>query len=58
MLFLEVDDVDRYLLELRELGLTEKYEMVKISDIQENDWGQEFFLHDPSGVLWHIGKFY
>ena len=32
-------------------------------DFQESrqfylDWGNEFFLHDPSGILWHIGKFH
>lgn len=58
MIFLEVDDVHRYQRELRQLGLSEKYESVRITDIQENDWGREFFMHDPSGVLWHIGLFY
>ncbi len=25
--------------------------------IQKYDWGKECFLHDPSGILWHIGEF-
>ena len=29
-----------------------------LSEIVKNDWGNEFFLHDPSGILWHIGKFH
>jgi hypothetical protein len=28
-----------------------------LSKIVNNDWGSEFFLHDPSGILWHIGCF-
>ena len=57
MIFLEVNDVENYLKEIKNLGLTEKYEGVKLSTIKHNDWGKEFFLHDPSGVLWHFGKF-
>ena len=43
-----------------ELIEEEKYYLnknVKLSAIQQFDWGREFFLHDPSGVLWHIGHF-
>lgn len=57
MLFLEVGDVVRYHREVEALGLHQKYEHVKLSAIVDNDWGSEFFLHDPSGVLWHIGQF-
>ncbi|MCP9751604.1 glyoxalase [Ferruginibacter sp. HRS2-29] len=57
MLFLEVDDVQRYWAELSALALPEKYEGVRLSSIVHNDWGSECFLHDPSGVLWHFGKF-
>ena len=57
MVFLEVDDVDKYWEYLKELGLQHKYELVRISPIKEEDWGRECFLHDPSGVLWHIGAF-
>lgn len=58
MIFLEVEDTERYHTMLMELGLPENYKKVKISKIQDNDWGREFFLHDPSGILWHIGEFY
>ena len=58
MLFLEVDDIEGYLSEIEEKKLTEKHAKVKLSKIAKNDWGKEFFLHDPSGILWHIGCFY
>ena len=56
MIFLEVDDVDRYYNELLALNLPEKYEGVKLTPIRNLDWGRECFLHDPSGVLWHFGE--
>ncbi|CAN5351576.1 VOC family protein [soil metagenome] len=57
MIFLEVDDVNRYWKELLALGLTDKYAGVKLIPIQKNDWGSECFVHDPSGILWHFGQF-
>jgi catechol 2,3-dioxygenase-like lactoylglutathione lyase family enzyme len=57
MIFLEVDDVDRYYNEILALNLPEKYEGVKLTPTRHLDWGSECFLHDPSGVLWHFGKF-
>ncbi|KLT71396.1 VOC family protein [Flavobacterium sp. ABG] len=57
MIFLEVDDVDRYYKELLALNLPEKYARVKLTPIRNLDWGRECFLHDPSGVLWHFGEF-
>jgi hypothetical protein len=58
MVFMEVEDVARYWNELKALNLTEKYKTAKISPIKEYDWGRECFVHDPSGILWHIGEFY
>lgn len=57
MIFLEVDDVRRYHQELTALGLHLKYERVRLSGIKINDWGNEIFMHDPSGILWHFGEF-
>ncbi|MFK8011459.1 MAG: hypothetical protein AB8B80_05425 [Marinicellaceae bacterium] len=57
MVFLEVDDMKGALNDLKKLQLTKRYDNVKLSKIHRNDWGNEFFLHDPSGVLWHIGEF-
>lgn len=57
MIFLEVDDVDRYWQDLLNLDLLEKYKNVRLEPIRELDWGRECFVHDPSGILWHIGEF-
>ena len=57
MIFLEVDDVDRYWKELQALDLLTKYQGVKLTVIRNEDWGRECFLHDPSGILWHFGQF-
>jgi catechol 2,3-dioxygenase-like lactoylglutathione lyase family enzyme len=57
MIFLEVDDVQRYLDELQKLDLPARYKNLRLTHIHNNDWGREFFMHDPSGVLWHFGQF-
>lgn len=57
MVFLEVDDVDRYWKALSALDLAAKYEGVRLTGIRHYDWGRECFLHDPSGILWHFGQF-
>ena len=57
MVFLEVDDVEKCETEIKGKQLPEKYEHVRLTDIKVNDWGREFFMHDPSGVLWHFGEF-
>jgi catechol 2,3-dioxygenase-like lactoylglutathione lyase family enzyme len=58
MIFLEVDDVERYWTELIGLNLTAKYKGVKLTPIKVYDWGRECFVHDPSGILWHFGEFF
>jgi len=57
MLFLEVTDVEQYWAELATLDLPSKYEGVRIMPIRQEAWGKEGFVHDPSGILWHIGEF-
>lgn len=57
MIFLEVDDVERYWKELNALDLPSKYSNVRLVPIRTLDWGKECFLHDPSGILWHFGEF-
>jgi hypothetical protein len=57
MIFVEVDNVDRYWNELLALDLPSKYRNVKLVPIRNLDWGRECFLHDPSGILWHFGEF-
>jgi hypothetical protein len=56
MIFLEVEDVDRHRNELLALNLTAKYKTVKVTPIHDDWWGREYFLHDPSGILWHFGE--
>lgn len=57
MIFMEVDNVDRYWQELLALNLQSKYEGVKLTPVRKLDWGKECFMHDPSGILWHFGEF-
>ncbi len=57
MIFLEVDDVDRYWSELQDLALEKKYKNVKLTPVRNDYWGRECFMHDPSGILWHFGEF-
>lgn len=57
MLFMEVDDVDRFWIELKELNLPDKYQGVRLTPIRTEPWGKECFVHDPSGILWHFGEF-
>lgn len=57
MVFLEVDNVERYWHKLLALNLLSKYENIKLIPVREMDWGKECFIHDPSGILWHIGEF-
>jgi hypothetical protein len=30
---------------------------VQVAHIRHEDWGKEGSVHDPAGVLWHIGEF-
>lgn len=57
MIFLEVDDVNSYWNELIGLDLAAKYKDVKLVPVKTYEWGKECFIHDPSGILWHIGEF-
>jgi len=57
MIFVEVEDVDHYWNELLALDLVVKYPGVKLIPVRHYDWGKEFFMHDPSGILWHFGQF-
>lgn len=56
-IFLEVDDVQRYWSELSALDLPARFPGVRLTPIRNEPWGRECFLHDPSGILWHFGKF-
>ncbi|MCW3162248.1 VOC family protein [Chryseobacterium oryctis] len=58
MLFIEVENVEEFWINLLSLNLTEKYENIKLTPIRTMPWGKECFVHDPSGVLWHFGQFF
>ncbi len=57
MVFMEVEDVNQFYNHLSRLELSSKYPTVRLLPIQQHDWGSVCYLHDPSGVLWHIGQF-
>ena len=57
MLFVEVENVADTWNALTALELSTKYPEVRLVPIRVESWGQECFLHDPSGVLWHFGEF-
>jgi hypothetical protein len=57
MIFVEVENVAQHFNQLQSLALHVKYKNVKLIPIKEEAWGSEFFLHDPSGILWHFGSF-
>ncbi len=57
MVFFEVENLEKLLEGIINLNLTVKYKNVRLSEITHNEWGKEFFLHDPSGILWHFGNF-
>jgi len=57
MLFLQVADVEQYWAELATLDLPSQYAGVRVLPIRQEAWGKEGFIHDPSGILWHIGEF-
>lgn len=57
MVFLEVNDLADWWARVQALNLPARFSGVRLKPITDNDWGQEFFLHDPAGILWHIGSF-
>lgn len=57
MLMLEVEDIEAWLSSLQADGVASKYEKIKLTEITEEEWGKVFYLHDPSGNLWHFCQF-
>ena len=57
MIFLDVPDLEYLKRKLKSLKIEVNYKNVKISETKSYDWGNEFFVHDPSGVLWHFCEF-
>ncbi|MBC6699410.1 VOC family protein [Hymenobacter puniceus] len=57
MLFLEVENVEQYWPQLEALDLPGQFPGVRVLPIRQEAWGREGFVHDPAGILWHIGEF-
>ena len=57
MVFLEVVNVDEFWKELTARNLTAKYTTIRLEPVRLQDWGSVCYIHDPSGVLWHVGEF-
>ena len=57
MLSLEVNDIEKCSEEMLDKGLSGKYDGVRFTELKQLDWGREFFMHDPSGILWHFCEF-
>ena len=57
MVFIEVVDVDVHLEAFKKLNLIERFQNIKISEVPSNDWGDEYFVHDPAVVFILIHAF-
>jgi hypothetical protein len=57
MLFWEVENLEKVQEHIKSLDLEQQFEGVRVSEIRFDVWGNEFFMHDPAGILWHIGEF-
>lgn len=57
MILLEVHDVEECWKRLTAKRLEDTYQTIKITDLKIADWGGDFFLQDPSGVMWRFAKF-
>ena len=57
MLFLEVEDIFAYEKELLSKDLISEFPKARISPVKDFSHGKQIFVHDPSGILWHICEF-
>ena len=57
MVFMEVEDVNAFYNQMAALDLPSKYPSVRLLPVKKHYWGSVCYLHDPSGILWHIGQF-
>lgn len=56
MMHILVKDIDKWHQHVISSGVVEKYG-TKVSDVTEQPWGmQDFFVIDPSSVLWRFGQ--
>lgn len=57
MMLMEVDDVDAFWEYMQSLDLKKEFPEIKFRKPKTDDWGREFHMIDPAGVLWHFAKF-
>ncbi|MFK8004770.1 MAG: glyoxalase [Saprospiraceae bacterium] len=57
MMFMEVENVDEFWKYLLSLSLESDFPTIKLRRPKTEDWGREFHLIDPTGVLWHFATF-
>jgi uncharacterized glyoxalase superfamily protein PhnB len=55
MMHLMVKDADEWWTHIKDVGLTEKYQLYMAKPPELQPWGlRVLYLTDPTGVLWHI----
>lgn len=57
MVFVELGDPEVLLKKFRDLNISNSFPSAKLSAMRKELWGEQFFLHDPAGNLWHFGCF-
>tara|TARA_B100001094_G_scaffold320309_1_gene366345 strand:+ start:451 stop:825 length:375 start_codon:yes stop_codon:yes gene_type:complete len=54
MIMIEIEDISFWSIKLQSKFSGSEFEMAKLSNISEENWGKVLYLHDPSGNLWHF----
>jgi len=57
VVFVELEEPDLFLSKIKKMRLDHHYENTLITEMKIEEWGKEFHLRDPAGILWHFGKF-
>lgn len=57
MSMLEVQDIQAWYDQCMDKGVASKFQKARLTPITEEAWGRVFYLHDPSGNLWHFCQF-
>lgn len=57
MMLMAVDDVDAFWKYIQALNLDTEFSGIRFRAPKTEDWGREFHMIDPAGVLWHFAKF-
>lgn len=56
MMFLQVENIEALWGHYTSLNLSAKHKGARLSQVRSFEHGRQFFLHDPSGILWHYCK--